>query len=248
MPAGFDSILTRDALDFLAALARRFTPRVHELLAARERRQRALDAGELPDFPSETHSIRESEWRVAPIPEDLLDRRVEITGPIDRKMVINALNSGAKVFMADCEDSLTPSWANVIEGQQNLRDAVKRSIEFANPDGKQYRLNAQIATLIVRPRGWHLPAEHWVVDGKGVPGAFVDFGLYRFHNHAELRRRGSGPYFYLPKLESHLEARLWAEIFRFSEQQLGLAAQTIKATVLIETILAAFEMDEILWE
>ena len=182
------------------------------------------------------------------IPADLQDRRVEITGPTERKMIINALNSGAKVFMADCEDSMTPTWDNVVQGQINLRDAVARRIDFTSPEGKQYQLNPTIATLIVRPRGWHLYEKHVLVDGKQVPGAFVDFGLYLFHNHAELKRRGTGPYFYLPKTESHLEARLWAEVFRHAEARLGLAPQTIKATVLIEVILAAFEMDEILWE
>ncbi|MCJ7453126.1 MAG: malate synthase A [Steroidobacteraceae bacterium] len=245
---GYEAVLTRDALEFVADLARRFAPRVEELLARREARQAEIDSGKLPDFLPETHGIREHEWHVTAIPADLQDRRVEITGPTDRKMIINALNSGAKVFMADCEDSMTPTWDNVVQGQANLGDAVARRIEFSNPDGKQYRLNPQVATLIVRPRGWHLYEKHVLVDGRQVPGAFVDFGLYLFHNHAELKRQGTGPYFYLPKLESHLEARLWAELFRHSEARLGLAPQTIKVTVLIETILAAFEMDEILWE
>jgi malate synthase len=245
---GFETILTREALDFVVDLARTFGPRVAELLARREARQKEIDAGKLPDFLAETRSIREGDWRVTSIPADLQDRRVEITGPTERKMVINALNSGAKVFMADCEDSMTPTWDNVVQGQINLRDAVARRIEFASPEGKQYKLNPAIATLIVRPRGWHLCEKHIVVDGKQVPGGFVDFGLYIFHNHAELRRRGSGPYFYLPKTESHLEARLWAEVFRHAETRLGLKPQTIKATLLIEVILAAFEMDEILWE
>ncbi len=248
MPAGFESILTRDALDFLAALARRFTPRVHELLAARERRQRALDAGELPDFLPETRAIRESDWRVAPIPQDLLDRRVEITGPTDRKMVINALNSGAKVFMADCEDSLTPTWDNLMRGQMNLRDAVRGVANYRSPEGKQYRLNPQVAVLLVRPRGWHLFEKHLLVDGEQIPGGLVDFGLYLFHNARELAKRGTGPYFYLPKLESHLEARLWSEVLTHAEHLLGLQRGTCKVTVLIETILAAFEMDEILYE
>ncbi len=245
---GFEEVLTLDAMEFVVDLARRFSPRVEELLARRVARQAEIDAGKLPDFLPETHGIREHDWRVTAIPADLQDRRVEITGPTDRKMIINALNSGAKVFMADCEDSMTPTWDNVVQGQANLRDAVARRIEFSNPDGKQYRLNPQIATLIVRPRGWHLFEKHVLVDGKQVPGAFVDFGLYLSHNNAELKRRGTGPYFYLPKIESHLEARLWAEVFRHSEARLGLAPQTIKVTVLIETILAAFEMDEILWE
>jgi malate synthase len=245
---GFESILTREALDFVAELARKFGPRVKDLLARREARQKEIDAGRLPDFLPETRAIREHEWHVTSIPADLQDRRVEITGPTDRKMIINALNSGAKVFMADCEDSMTPTWDNVVQGQINLRDAVARRIDFTSPEGKQYKLNPAIATLIVRPRGWHLYEKHIYVDGQQVPGAFVDFGLYIFHNHAELKRRGSGPYFYLPKTESHLESRLWAEVFRHAEARLGLAPQTIKVTVLIETILAAFEMDEILWE
>jgi len=244
---GQDQILTPAAVEFVVELARRFGPRVAELLARREARQAELDAGRRPDFLPETRSIRESDWKVAPIPADLQDRRVEITGPTDRKMVINALNSGAKVFMADCEDSLCPNWPNVIGGQLNLRDAVDRSIALES-GGKQYRLNEQTAVLLVRPRGWHLYEKHWTIDGRQVPGAFVDFGLYLFHNHAELRRRGTGPYFYLPKLESHLEARLWNEVFAYAEQRLGIAHGTIKCTVLIETILAAFEMHEILYE
>lgn len=242
------AILSRPAVEFVNELARRFGPEVVALLERRERRQAELDAGALPDFLAETRSVRESAWKVAPIPADLQDRRVEITGPTDRKMVINALNSGAKVFMADCEDSLCPSWPNVVQGQVNLRDAVHRSIDFTSPEGKAYRLNATTAVLLVRPRGWHLYEKHWLLDGKPVPGAFVDFGLYLFHNAAELKRRGTGPYFYLPKLESHLEARLWAQVFAFSEGRLGLKPGTVKVTVLIETILAAFEMDEILWE
>jgi malate synthase len=245
---GFETILTREAMEFVAELARKFGPRVEELLARREARQREIDAGKLPDFLPETRAIREHEWHVTSIPADLQDRRVEITGPTDRKMIINALNSGARVFMADCEDSMTPTWDNVVQGQINLRDAVARRIEFTSPEGKQYRLNEKIATLIVRPRGWHLNEKHWLVDGRQVPGAFVDFGLYLVHNHAELKRRGTGPYFYLPKTENHLEARLWADVFRHAEARLGLAPQTIKATLLIEVILAAFEMDEILWE
>jgi malate synthase len=248
MRPGYETILTPAALEFVADLTRRFGDRVSALLDARVERQKQLDAGALPDFLPETRHIRESEWRVTGIPDDLQDRRVEITGPTDRKMIINALNSGAKVFMADCEDSLTPTWDNVVQGQINLRDAVNRSISFTSADGRQYRLNERIATLIVRPRGWHLFEKHIYVDGRRAPGAFVDFGLYLFHNHAALKAHGTGPYFYLPKLEGHLEARLWADVFRHCEQQLGLAPQTIKATVLIETILAAFEMDEILYE
>ena len=241
-------ILSPEALEFVASLSERFGPRVTALLKAREERQKRLDAGELPDFLPGTQSVRESDWSVAPIPQDLRDRRVEITGPTDRKMIINALNSGAKVFMADCEDSLSPTWENVVGGQVNLRDAVRRSIELVNEQGKVYRLNSQTATLIVRPRGWHLYEKHITQRGAPIPGAFVDFGLYLFHNAKELLSRGTGPYFYLPKLESHLEARLWAEVFAFSEERLGLAHGTIKVTVLIETILAAFEMDEILFE
>jgi malate synthase len=241
-------ILSPDALEFISALTERFGPRVATLLQAREERQKRLDAGELPDFLPETKAVRESQWSVAPIPADLRDRRVEITGPTDRKMIINALNSGAKVFMADCEDSLSPTWENVILGQVNLFDAVRRNIELVSEQGKVYRLNSQTAVLIVRPRGWHLYEKHLTWRGEPVPAAFVDFGLYLFHNAQELIARGTGPYFYLPKLESHLEARLWAEVFGFAEQRLGLAHGTIRATVLIETILAAFEMDEILHE
>jgi malate synthase len=248
MPPGFDSILSREALEFVGALARRFTPRVHQLLEARERRQHDIDGGKLPDFLPETRHVRESDWRVGPIPEDLLDRRVEITGPTDRKMVINALNSGAKVFMADCEDSLTPTWDNLIGGQINLRDAVNGTIGFRSLEGKQYRLNPQVAVLMMRPRGWHLFEKHLLVDGEQVPGAFVDFGLYAFHNTRALLAKGTGPYFYLPKMESHLEARLWSDVFTHAETLLGLKRGTLKATALIETILAAFEMDEILYE
>jgi malate synthase len=246
--ADWAAVLSRPALDFVNALAREFGDDVHELLSRREQRQARIDAGILPDFLPETRKIRESDWKVAPIPTDLLDRRVEITGPTDRKMVINALNSGAKVFMADCEDSLCPSWPNVIQGQLNLCDAVRRSIEFESPEGKRYSLNDKTAVLMVRPRGWHLFEKHWLLDGQPVPGAFVDFGLYLFHNAAELAKRSTGPYFYLPKLEGHLEARLWNRVFNFAEDRLGLARGTIKATVLIETILASFELDEILWE
>lgn len=243
-----EGILTAEALSFLAELGERFAPRVEQLLKAREQRQQRLDAGELPDFLSETRSVREGDWRVAPIPADLQDRRVEITGPTDRKMIINALNSGARVFMADCEDSLAPSWDNVIGGQANLRDAVRRQIDFTSTEGKAYRLAEKTATLIVRPRGWHLYEKHLLQGGSPLPGALVDFGLYLFHNHAELTARGTGPYFYLPKMEGHREARLWAEIFDFAERRLGITHGTIKCTVLIETILAAFEMDEILFE
>ena len=245
---GGESILTAQAVGFVAELARRFGPQVEALLARRTARQSAIDGGLLPDFLPETRSIRDSVWQVAPVPADLQDRRVEITGPTDRKMVINALNSGANVFMADFEDSLSPSWANVIGGKQNLCDAVARRIELTTPEGKRYRLNESTAVLIVRPRGWHLTEKHWQVDGREVPGAFVDFGLYLFHNHVALAALGTGPYFYLPKLEGHLEARLWNEVFSFAEERLGIVHGTIKCTVLIETILAAFEMHEILYE
>jgi malate synthase len=243
----WESVLTPDAVRFVADLQRAFGARREELLAAREARKRRLDAGELPDFLPETRQVRESEWTVAPIPPDLLDRRVEITGPVDRKMIINALNSGANVFMADFEDSNAPTWANNIEGQLNLRDAVRRTITF-EAGAKQYKLNERVATLVVRPRGWHLAEEHLYVDGKPVSASLFDFALYFFHNAQELVRRGTGPYFYLPKMESHLEARLWNDVFVRAQQELGLPVGTIRATVLIETILAAFEMDEILWE
>ncbi len=231
----------------MAALTRAFRPRLAELLAARDERQARIDGGEMPDFLDETRDVREADWRVTQAPADLEDRRVEITGPTDRKMIINALNSGARVFMADCEDSLTPTWMNVIQGQINLRDAVDESITF-DANGKHYALSENTATLIVRPRGWHLVEKHLLVDGAPVPGALVDYGLYLFHNAAELEKRGTGPYFYLPKLESHLEARLWNDVFRFSEEQGVVGAERIKVTVLIETILAAFEIDEILYE
>ena len=243
----FAEILSDDALAFVAGLAREFGPRVRELLAQRDARQRAIDDGRMPDFLEETREIRESDWRIGDIPADLRDRRVEITGPTDRKMIINALNSGACVFMADCEDSMTPTWHNVVQGQVNLRDAVDRSIGL-DSGGKRYSLNDEIATLIVRPRGWHLFEKQIRVDGEPVPAAFVDFGLYLFHNAAELQKRGTGPYFYLPKLESHLEARLWNDVFTYSEERGVVAPKAIKVTVLIETILAAFEMDEILYE
>ena len=218
-----------------------------ELLAARAERQARLDAGERPDFLAETQDVREGDWRVAPAPADLQDRRVEITGPVDRKMMINALNSGARVFMADFEDASSPTWANVVEGQRNVRDAVRRTIALETGE-KSYRLNDEIATLVVRPRGWHLPERHVRVDGEPVSASLFDFGLCVFHNARELLERGTGPYFYLPKLESHLEARLWNEAFVLAEDELGLPRGSIRATVLIETILAAFEMEEILYE
>jgi malate synthase len=248
LTAQFAEILTPQALVFTAKLARKFEPRRRNLLAQRARRQADFDAGRLPDFLRETKNIRESEWTVAATPQDLQDRRVEITGPTDRKMVINALNSGASVFMADFEDSNTPTWENMIEGQINLRDAVNRTIEYVNPEAKRYSLADRTATLFVRPRGWHLLERHVRVDGEPIAGAILDFALYFFHNAKALRARNSGPYFYLPKLESHLEARLWNDIFVTAQRELGIPQGTIKATVLIETILAAFEMDEILYE
>jgi len=245
---GSESILTPAALEFVAALAHRFAPRRDDLLARRRERQGRLDQGEKPCFLAETEGVRGRRWKVAPPPRDLLDRRVEITGPVERKMIINALNSGAKVFMADFEDSNAPTWENVIDGQINLRDAVRREIEYTAPGGKRYALGESTATLMVRPRGWHLDEKHVTVDGRPVPAALFDFGLYFFHNAQELIERGTGPYFYLPKLESHLEARLWNDVFLFAQSALGILRGTIRATVLIETILAAFEMDEILYE
>jgi len=244
----YAEILSPGAVAFVAKLARKFERRRQELMAARAKRQAEFDAGKLPDFLPETRRIRESEWTVAPTPRDLQDRRVEITGPTDRKMVINALNCGASVFMADFEDANTPTWANLIEGQINLRDAVNRTISFVSPEGRQYRLNEKTATLLVRPRGWHLMEEHVRVDDGPVSSAIFDFALYFFHNAKSLLARGSGPYFYLPKLESHLEARLWNDIFVAAQRELGVPVGTIKATALIETIVAAFEMDEILYE
>lgn len=248
MPAEYQSILTPQAVTFIAKLARKFEARRQDLMAQRARRQIEFDGGRLPDFLPETLSIRDSEWTVGPIPADLQNRRVEITGPTDRKMVINALNCGANVFMADFEDSNAPTWSNMIEGQINLRDAIRGSITFQSPEGKQYRLNSQTATLLVRPRGWHLMEHHLQIDGAPVSGAIFDFALYVFHNAKEAIARNTGPYFYLPKMESHLEARLWNDIFVMAQRELGLPLGTIKATVLIETVLAAFEMDEILYE
>jgi malate synthase len=244
----YSEVLTTEALDFVAKLARAFEGRRRELMRLRERRQAEFDAGKRPDFLPETRRVRESDWSVGPIPADLRDRRVEITGPTDRKMVINALNSGANVYMADFEDANTPTWANMVEGQINLRDAVRRSISYEAPDGRRYELGPRTATLLVRPRGWHLPERHVLVDGAPVAAALFDFGLYLFHNARELLARGTGPYFYLPKLESHLEARLWNDVFVAAQRELGIPVGTIKATVLIETVLAAFEMDEILYE
>ncbi len=241
-------ILTPEARRFVAKLASAFDARRLDLLARRQVRQVQLDAGHFPDFLPETAGIRAKEWTVAPIPADLIDRRVEITGPVDRKMVINALNSGANVFMADFEDSNAPTWNNNLDGQINLRDAVRRSIEYKSPEGKQYKLNEKIATLLVRPRGWHLNEKHVQLGGRPVSGSLFDFGLYFFHNAKQLMANGSGPYFYLPKMESHLEARLWNDVFNLAQDELGFPRGTIRATVLIETILASFEMDEILYE
>jgi malate synthase len=241
-------ILTPAALAFIERLSTRFEPTRQALLAQRRERQKRLDAGELPDFLPHTREIRQAAWTVAPIPQDLLRRHVEITGPVDRKMIINALNCGADCFMADFEDSNAPAWRNVIEGQINLRDAVRGTIEYASPEGKTYRLNPKTATLIVRPRGWHLDEKHVRVGGRAVSASLFDFGLYLFHNAKALIAKGTGPYFYLPKLEGHLEARLWNQVFVWSQEELGIPVGTIRATVLIETILAAFEMDEILYE
>jgi malate synthase len=241
-------ILTPEAFAFIAKLQREFGGRRDEALQARQDRQSRFDKGEMPDFLPATKSIREADWTCARIPKDLQDRRVEITGPTDRKMVINALNSGAKMFMADFEDANSPTWQNMVEGQVNLRDAIRRRISFTSPEGKEYKLNEQIAVLLVRPRGWHLNEKHVLVDQRPVAGALFDFGLYFFHNARELLKRGTGPYFYLPKLESHLEAGIWNDVFNLAQDELGIPRGTIRATVLIETIPAAFEMDEILYE
>jgi malate synthase len=241
-------IITPDALQFVELLARHFGPRRKALLQRRQQVQQSLRGGTLPDYLEETREIRERSWSVAPAPPDLNDRRVEITGPVERKMMINALNSGAKVFMADFEDALSPPWTNVIAGQVNCTQAVRRTLEYTSPEGKSYRLAAQLATLVVRPRGWHLEEKHVLVNGEPISASLFDFGLYFFHNARELLARGSGPYFYLPKLENHLEARLWNEVFDLAQDALGIPRGTVRATVLIETILAAYEMDEILYE
>jgi malate synthase len=243
----FAQILSPEALAFVAKLHRNFEARRQQLLVRRAQRQKEFDAGAKPGFLKETQSIRETEWVVAHQPNDMLDRRVEITGPTDRKMVINALNSGASTFMADFEDANCPTWHNMIDGQVNLRDAVRRTISFQQ-NGKPYELNDRTAVLIPRPRGWHLDEKHVTVDGKPVSGGIFDFALYFFHNAKELLKRGSGPYFYLPKMESHLEARLWNDIFVMAQKELGIPVGTIRATALIETVVAAFEMDEILYE
>src|SRR5437660_1137908 len=245
---GVNRVLTPEALAFLSGLEEEFGPTRRDLLARRVERQAQFDAGLLPDFLPETAEIRGGDWQVAAAPPDLQDRRVEITGPVERKMMINALNSGARVFMADFEDALSPTWANVIQGQINLQDAVRRTLSYQSPDGRSYRLAERTATLMVRPRGWHLSERHVELDGEPVSASLFDFGLFFFHNAAELQRRGSGPYFYLPKMESHLEARLWNDVFNYSEDALGVPRGSIRATVLIETVVAAFEMEEILYE
>ena len=246
--SGWERVLTQPALEFLSQLHGRFEERRRELLQRREQRQADIRGGQRVGFLGDTAQIRAGAWSVAPAPQDLDDRRVEITGPTDRKMVINALNSGARVFMADFEDSLAPTWSNVIEGQVNLQDAIRRQIDFTSAEGKQYKLGEKTATLVVRPRGWHLVEKHVTIKGEPISASLFDFGLYFFHNAHELINRGSGPYFYLPKMESHLEARLWNDVFLFAQETLGIPRGTIRATVLIETILAAFEMEEILYE
>jgi malate synthase len=240
-----ERVLTKEALEFVAGLQEQFGTVREGLL---RQRSSQLAGGARPDFDGRTRSVRETLWEVAPTPPDLQDRQVEITGPVERKMMINALNSGASAFMADFEDSLSPTWENVVQGQANLMDAVRREIDYRNPDGREYRLGERTATLMVRPRGWHLVERHVLVDDTPVSASLFDFGLYLFHNAAELARRGSGPYFYLPKLEAHAEARLWNEVFNLAQDRLGIPRGTIRATVLIETITAAFCMDEILWE
>ncbi len=245
---GFEDILTPEALEFVRQLHTRFNSTREELLAHRQKRQQDINAGQNPSFLVDTEAVRIGEWQVAPAPADLADRRVEITGPVEAKMMINALNSGANVFMADLEDALSPSWNNVIEGQINLKAAVRRTLTFESPEGKSYKLNQQLATLLVRPRGWHLLENHLLIGGYPVSASLFDFGLYFFHNAEELGKRNTGPYFYLPKMESHLEARLWNDVFNFAQDHLKIARGTIRATVLIETILASFEMEEILFE
>lgn len=246
--SGCQSVLNSEALSFIAELQVQFNDERLRLLQARKDREKDLQAGKNPTFLEHTASVRDAGWQVGSAPADLRDRRVEITGPVEAKMMINALNSGANVFMADFEDALSPTWSNVIQGQQNLIDAVRKSLNFESPEGKIYSLNEKTATLVVRPRGWHLHEKHLSVDGKPVSASLFDFGLYFFHNAHELLKRGSGPYFYLPKMESHLEARLWNDVFNFAQDRLGIARGTIRATMLLETILAAFEMEEILFE
>ncbi len=248
MNPGYAEVLTPEACAFLAGLLEKFGPRRLELLAKRVERQHAIDAGQLPDFLPETAQIRGGNWQVAPIPPDLLDRRTEITGPVDRKMAINALNSGAQCWMADFEDANSPTWENVMEGQLNMRDAARLTLTYASPEGKKYALKEKIAVIIARPRGWHMEEKHVLFQGRRVSASLFDWGLYFFHNARALLARGSGPYFYLPKLESHLEARLWNEVFLHAQAALGLPRGTIRATMLIETITGAFEAEEILYE
>src|SRR5580704_6569307 len=244
MEPGYEKVLTPGAIDFAVELEREFRAERRRLLLRRAEVQRRLDAGWKPDFLPETKAVRDAEWRVAPIPRDLQDRRVEITGPTDRKMVINALNCGANVFMADFEDANTPSWDNLIEGQLNLYDAVRRTITYDDPtNGKHYELKPKTAVLLVRPRGWHLPEDHVLIDGAPMSGSLFDFGLYFFHNAQETLKQGTGPYFYLPKMESRHEAKLWNDVFLEAQKLLDIPRGTIKATALIETIVAAFEMD-----
>jgi malate synthase len=249
VPPEADAVFVPEALAFVAGLERRFRSTRQAVLNARVERQAQLDRGQLPSFLPETDTVRRGNWRVPPPPPDLVDRRVEITGPVERKMVINALNSGANVFMADFEDSLTPTWANIVSGQRNLQDAVAGTIDYDDPEtGKSYRLSEKPAVIVVRPRGWHLDEAHVLVDEQPISASLFDFGLYLYHNASALLARGSGPYFYLPKLESHLEAKAWADVFTAAEETLGLSHGTIRATVLIETILAVFEMEEILYQ
>ena len=246
--AGYETILTHDALELVAKLHRAFEPRRQELLAARITRQARIDAGEMPDFLPETKHVREGDWKVAPLPKALENRRVEITGPVEAKMIINAYNSGADSYMSDFEDSNSPKWDNQIQGQVNLYKAIRRELSFKNEAGKEYQLNDKIATLQVRPRGWHLDEKHVLIDGQRVSGGIFDFGLFLFHNAKEQIARGAGPFFYLPKMESHLEARLWNDIFVMAQDHIGIPQGTVKATVLVETILATFELEEILYE
>lgn len=248
LPAAYQNILTDDALQFLVELQRRFRQARKIILQERASIQHQIDHGWKPHFLPETKAIRESSWVIAPVPADLLDRRVEITGPVERKMIINALNSGASIFMADFEDSNTPTWHNTIQGQINLKDAINRTIRYINDNGKEYHLHEKTATLMVRPRGWHLTEKHIIIDGEPVSASLVDFGLYFYHNAKTLLQQGTGPYFYLPKLESYKEARLWNNVFVFAQDYCGIPRGTIKATVLVETILAAFQLHEILWE
>ncbi len=248
MTPAYGQVLTPDAMRFIAKLHTQFNRLREELLARRVERQKELENGVIPGFLTQTETIKNGNWQVCKAPADLTDRRVEITGPAERKMMINALNSGANVFMADFEDSLSPTWSNVIEGQINLQEAIRKTLNFVSPEGKSYQLNEQVATLVIRPRGWHLNESHVTVDGQPISASLFDFGLYFFHNTHALLQRGSGPYFYLPKMESHLEARLWNDVFNFAQDALNIDRGTIRATVLLETVLAAFEMDEILYE